>query len=182
VPDLTIIARVVIGATGSGWQTRTVAERVTAARSEPCSSAAQEGSMRSTTRTLALAVTGALLALGARAAQAQPHIKGSASLKSRAKISGDSAMKIAKAQVPDGKIKSGEIEEEKGKLVYSFDISQAGKSGVEEVNVDAMTGAVMSKEHESAKMEKAEHKAEHKTEKAESKAAKPASTTPKKTP
>jgi hypothetical protein len=106
---------------------------------------------------------------GSHTAQAQP-ITGSAALKARAKISGDSAKKIARAQVPGGTIRSGELEEEKGKLIYSFDIKVAGKSGIEELNVDALTGAVVAHEHESdaterkeAKTEKAEHKAPKKT-------------------
>jgi uncharacterized membrane protein YkoI len=88
---------------------------------------------------------------------AQP-IRGSGKLKAEAKISGDSAKKVALAQVPNGKIQSGEIEHEKGKLIYSFDVKVAGKSGIEEVNVDALTGAVVAKAHESAAAEKAEAK------------------------
>ena len=85
-----------------------------------------------------------------------PKISGSAALKARAKISGDSATRVARAQVPNGKIRSGELEEEKGKLIYSFDVAVPGKSGVDEVNVDAMTGAVVEHEHESAAAEKKE--------------------------
>jgi uncharacterized membrane protein YkoI len=119
--------------------------------------------------TFAVALTIAFGALGSRTMQAQT-ITGSAALKARAKISGDSAKKIARAQVPSGTIRSGELEEEKGKLIYSFDIKVAGKSGIEEINVDALTGAVVAHEHESdaterkeAKTEKAEHKAPTKT-------------------
>ena len=101
--------------------------------------------------TLALAAPAALLA--------QP-IKGSAKLRAQAKISGDSAKHVALAQVPNGKIRSGELENEKGKLIYSFDIKVAGKSGVEEVDVDANTGAVVAHEHETAKAERAEAKKE----------------------
>jgi len=111
----------------------------------------------------------ALLALFAApvALAAQP-IKGTAKLKAEAKIKGDSAKKIALAQVPNGKIRSAEIENENGKLIYSFDVKVKGKSGVEEVNVDALTGAVVGTKHETAKAEKAEMKTEH----AERKAAK----------
>jgi hypothetical protein len=38
-----------------------------------------------------------------------------------------------------GKIKSSELENEGGKLIYAFDIA-ASKTGVTEVNVDAITG------------------------------------------
>jgi len=50
----------------------------------------------------------------------------------RAKISPDSAIKLAAAAVPSGRITAGEIEEEKGKLIYSFDIKVPGKRGIEE--------------------------------------------------
>ena len=102
-----------------------------------------------------------LVAAAAAPLAAQP-IKGTGKLKAEAKIKGDSAKKIALAQVPNGKIRSGEIEHEKGKLIYSFDIKVPGKSGIEEVNVDAMTGAVVGTEHESAASEAAEKKAEAK--------------------
>jgi uncharacterized membrane protein YkoI len=122
--------------------------------------------MQHHTRLASLAA--ALLALAAGAATAQPHtpkIAGSAALKARAKVSGDSATKVARAQVPNGKIQSAELEEEKGKLLYSFDIKVPGKSGVEEVHVDALTGAVLAREHETAASEKAEKKAAKSTKK-----------------
>ena len=55
-----------------------------------------------------------------------------------------------------------ELESEKGKLLYSYDIKVPGKSGVEEVQVDALTGAVIAHEHETPKAEAAEKKAEKK--------------------
>ena len=69
----------------------------------------------------------------------------------------DSATAIASAKVPGGEVKSHELEREKGHLIYSFDFVVAGKPGVEEVNVDAMTGAVLSAVHENAKAEKKEN-------------------------
>jgi uncharacterized membrane protein YkoI len=100
------------------------------------------------------------------------HVKGDAKLKAEAKVSEDDAIATAMKEVPDGKIESAELEREGGKLVYSFDVKQPHKSGVEEVNVDATTGTVVKKEHESAKAEKAEmrkEKAEMKKEAAEMK-------------
>jgi uncharacterized membrane protein YkoI len=64
-----------------------------------------------------------------------------------ARITPDSATKLAQARFPNGVIKSGEIEREDGKLIYSFDIQLPGVTGIEEVNIDAMTGAVKT-EHE----------------------------------
>ena len=57
-------------------------------------------------------------------------------------------------EVADTKICS--IDGENGKLIYSFAITVPGKSGVEEVNVNAIDGSVVGTEHESAKTEKAE--------------------------
>ena len=110
---------------------------------------------------LALAAPGALHAQQTTTSSTTattPHVRGSAKLKAQAKISEDSARTIALAQVPNGDVKSSELEREHGKVVYSFDIAVAGQEGVEEVNVDARTGAVVGKEHESAKKEAAEEK------------------------
>ena len=83
-------------------------------------------------------------------------------LQKEAKISEATARETALARVPNGSVKSSELEREKGKLIYSYDITVPGKSGVEEVNVDAMTGNVIGTEHESAKMEKKEEAKEAK--------------------
>ena len=107
----------------------------------------------------AVALAGITLVGSTSSAGAQT-IAGSAALKARAKISGDSATKLARAQVPNGRVQSGELEEENGKLIYSFDIKVAGKSGIEEINVDAMTGRVLAHEHETPADERKEAKAE----------------------
>src|SRR5436190_23828073 len=52
-----------------------------------------------------------------------------------------------------GTIKSEELEREHGKLIYSFDIS--AKSGVTEVNVDAISGKVIGVQHETPAKEAA---------------------------
>jgi uncharacterized membrane protein YkoI len=94
------------------------------------------------------------------------HVKGDPKLKAEAKVSEADAIATAEKEVPNGKIESAEIEREGGKLVYSFDVKAPHKSGVEEVQVDAVTGSVVKKEHESAK---AEMKKEAKAMKNESK-------------
>ncbi|HEV8237050.1 MAG TPA: PepSY domain-containing protein [Gemmatimonadaceae bacterium] len=108
----------------------------------------------------------AMLALGATSARAQAPAKkateSQASLRKEAKIAEADARKTALAAVPGGKVQSHELERENGKLIYSYDIKVAGKSGVEEVNVDAMTGAIVAHEHEDAKTEAKEKKAEAK--------------------
>jgi uncharacterized membrane protein YkoI len=72
-----------------------------------------------------------------------------AKLLKRAKISEDSAATIARAKVPGGAIQGVELENEDGKLVYSYVLKISGKKGVEEVNIDAMNGRVVAVEHES---------------------------------
>lgn len=64
-------------------------------------------------------------------------------LLAQARITPDSAIKIAMGRVPGGRITEAEIEMEGGLLVYSFDFVVAGKEGKEEVEVDALTGAVV---------------------------------------
>lgn len=66
----------------------------------------------------------------------------------KAKVTPDAAMATALARVPGGRMAKGELEEEGGKLIYSFDIKVAGRRGIEEVHVDALTGAVIKTEHE----------------------------------
>jgi len=45
-------------------------------------------------------------------------------------------------------VQSSELEEEKGKLVWSFDIATPGTKDITEVLVDALTGQVVSTEKE----------------------------------
>jgi len=85
-----------------------------------------------------------------------------AKLSKQAKLSEDSGAAIARAKVPNGKIQSVELEQENGKLIYSYDIKIAGKSGIEEVNVNAMDGTVVGVEHESPSDEKKEVPADKK--------------------
>jgi uncharacterized membrane protein YkoI len=80
------------------------------------------------------------------------------STKPKAKIALATARATALKEVPNGKIRRSKLEREGGKLIYSFDIKVPGKTGVEEVNVDAITGAVVAHEHETPKMEAKEKK------------------------
>ena len=84
-----------------------------------------------------------------------------AELQKEAKISMEKAREIALKKVPGGKIESAELEREHGKLIYSFDIKTA-KPGITEVNVDAITGKVLSSNHETPAKEAAEKKQEGK--------------------
>ena len=100
-------------------------------------------------------------------AVAKPMVKKDtpASLRKEAKISMKAARATALKEVPNGKVRTSELERENGKLIYSFGIKVAGKTGIEEVNIDAMTGAVVAHEHETPKTEKKEAAAEKKEKK-----------------
>jgi uncharacterized membrane protein YkoI len=126
------------------------------------------------TRTVRLAatLTAVLAALGVtgRAAHAQGRQPSyqrelSAKLTKQAKISEDSAATIARSRVPNGIIRSVELEEEKGKLQYSYDIKVPGRSGIEEVNVNALDGTLIGVEHESPAAERKEAVADKKAKK-----------------
>ena len=82
-----------------------------------------------------------------------------AELQKQAKITMDEAQRTALAK-QSGKVKSGELEKEHGNLIYSFDIRTT--SGIHEVQVDAVTGAVVSDQIESAAAEAKENANEHK--------------------
>ena len=117
-----------------------------------------------TNRVLIIACVAAALAVaGSLSAATSPavHKDIPAKLAKEAKISLDAATATALAKVPGGEMRSVELEKEHGKLIYSFDIAVPGKPGIEEVNVSAITGKVVSQEHESAKEEAKEEKKEH---------------------
>lgn len=69
-------------------------------------------------------------------------------LKSQAKISEPEARQIAISKVPNGTIKESELEKEKGRLIWSFDIAIPDSRDIKEVNVDAITGEVVAVETE----------------------------------
>jgi len=71
-----------------------------------------------------------------------------AELAKQATFPADSAQRVALAQVPGGRVVKEEVEQEDGKLIYSYDIKVGSQDGVEEVHVDAKTGAFLKKEHE----------------------------------
>ena len=115
----------------------------------------------------AMLMLGAAASASAQAAKAttKKEATSQAALRKEAKIAEADARKTALAAVPGGKVQSHELEREKGKLIYSYDIKVAGKSGIEEVNVDAMTGEIVAHQHEDAKAEAKEKKAEAKEKK-----------------
>ena len=76
--------------------------------------------------------------------------KKEAKLQAEAKVAKVDAEKTALSKVPGGTIKEGELEKEKGKLIWSFDIAIPGTTDIKEVQVDAITGEVVSVETETA--------------------------------
>ena len=82
--------------------------------------------------------------------------------KTKPAITLEAARKTALDRVPGATVKKEELEREHGKLIYSFDLSVPGKTGIDEVQVDAMTGKVLGVEHETPKMEAQEKEEERK--------------------
>ena len=64
-------------------------------------------------------------------------------LMAEAKVSKETAQASALAKVPNGTVKDGELEKEKGKLIWSFDITTPDSQDIKEVAVDAITGDVI---------------------------------------
>ena len=71
-----------------------------------------------------------------------------AKLVAQARVSEADAAKAAQAKYPAARIQAVELENESGKLIYSYELKVAGHSGIEEVNVNAKTGEVVNTEHE----------------------------------
>lgn len=95
------------------------------------------------------------------------------SLAKAAKISEETAAATAQKRVPKGTIQAVELEREDKKLIYSYELKIPGRSGVEEVNVDAMTGRVVAAEHESPAAEKKEMEKDKVKDKAKTPVKKP---------
>jgi uncharacterized membrane protein YkoI len=79
-----------------------------------------------------------------------------AKLMAEAKVSKDDAEKTVLAKVPDGTIKESELEKEHGKLIWSFDVATPDAKDITEVNVDAITGDVVSMEKEAPESQEKE--------------------------
>ena len=58
-----------------------------------------------------------------------------------ARISAQQA-KAAALEVAPGTVKESELENEHGRLIYSFEIARPGEGGITEVNVNAMDGSI----------------------------------------
>jgi hypothetical protein len=103
------------------------------------------------------AVLGAITLAGGLASCATDAQK-EAKLQAEARVSRAEAEKIALTKVPGGAVKEGEIEKEKGKLIWSFDIATPGTTDITEVQVDALNGEVVAIEKESPAQQAREKK------------------------
>ncbi len=111
--------------------------------------------MKTKTRLIAV-LSGALLVGGLLGCATDKDRE--AKLQAQAKISRSEAEKIALAKVPAGTIKDGEIEKEKGTLIWSFDITTPGTVDISEVQVDAMSGEIVAIEKETPAQQAKEKK------------------------
>lgn len=79
-----------------------------------------------------------------------------AEMQAQARISKEQAQQTALAKAPGGTVKEAELEKEKGKLIWSFDIATPGSKDITEVGVDAISGEVVSVETETPEQQKKE--------------------------
>lgn len=77
-------------------------------------------------------------------------------VKAPATVTREQATQTALARAPGATVRTAELEREHGRLIWSFDLSHPGRSGVTEIQVDAKTGKVVSRKKESASQESAE--------------------------
>src|SRR6266478_148761 len=107
---------------------------------------------------LGLALAAALPASGSLPIKIKENKPG---LMSKAVFPVEKAFKLAQQQFPAGTISEGEIEEENGKLIYSFDVLVPGKTGNDEVNIDAVTGELIAAGHEEEASAEPVYKLDH---------------------
>jgi uncharacterized membrane protein YkoI len=105
---------------------------------------------------LAAALAAATIAASLASAQSSYKRDLPDSLAAKAKIAEPAAAAAAMKRIPKGAIQSVELEREDGHLQYSYDIATPGKSGIDEVNVDALTGKIIAVEHETPEQMKKE--------------------------
>lgn len=106
---------------------------------------------------ISLAVATALLFSAGMSQAAEPS---QASLMAQTKITQEAAQKIALAKVPSGTVKSGELEQEHGALVWSFDIATPNSADIHEILVNAKTGKIVYTEIETPKAQVKENAAD----------------------
>lgn len=90
-----------------------------------------------------------LLAASAVPAQALKVKEEKPGLLAKAKVPPEAALATAQGAVPKGALSESEIEQEDGRLVFVFTFRTAGRRGEDEVLIDAFTGKLVGKQHES---------------------------------
>ncbi|MFI5227497.1 MAG: PepSY domain-containing protein [Gemmatimonadales bacterium] len=109
----------------------------------------------------ALLAAAAFAAVGAQGPAPKYKRDLPAKLLAQAKVKEVDAAQKAQAKYPTARIQAVELENENGNLIYSYELKVAGHSGIEEVNVNAKTGAVVNTEHEGPNAERNEAKREN---------------------
>lgn len=110
---------------------------------------------------------GVLLIAGGAASLAQAHVKlqeDRPGQLAQATFPAAKALRRVQSILPKGKIVEAGIEEEKGRLIYSFDVKVPGKSGIDEVNLSAKDGSLVAHTHEGPKAERQEARSEAKND------------------
>ena len=111
---------------------------------------------------LLLLVTFSATAAGLPCSIQPPKGTPDSALAGMAKVTEADAQKTALRGFADfaspASIAASELESEDGCLIYSFDIRVAGAKGIDEVAIDAGTGKVLSRKHETAEQEADEAK------------------------
>jgi hypothetical protein len=114
----------------------------------------------------AFLATGALaIAIAVPTGVASAASPSQALLKMQASVTQEAATATALARVPHATVKSRELEQENGRLVWSFDILPPGRGQVIEIWIDATTGAVVSLKKETPAQEAAEANADRRERK-----------------
>lgn len=113
-------------------------------------------------------LTGSLVAAsGLLAAEPQTPSQNAAApetMAKKARISMDEARVIALAKVPNGAVRSEELNRENDQLAYSFEILVPGKKGVEVVRVNPTDGEIVSLKHKSAWADRRDEQAKRRRE------------------
>ena len=113
--------------------------------------------MKTKARTATMLMT-LVLALAMGQAYAAPDSR--AALMEEAKVSEAQARATVLARIPNGTVKSAELEREHGRLIWSFDVSRPSVKGVTEIQVDALSGKIASEKKETPVQEAKEARAE----------------------
>ena len=88
-------------------------------------------------------MTAAILCVGLSASVAMAE-ETQLQLQAEAKITESAARATALARVPQAVVQGSELEKENGKLIWSYDLTTPKSKNITEVQVDAVTGKIVS--------------------------------------